>query len=115
MDSEDFPPEDVLNRNFGVAYAGIFISHMGFGFAMVGGGAAGAGGLYILGYSVLVFGLLARISQPQDQIARIVIAVGAVCLIPSWIDSFHFLSFSGLPILLIVQFLLWFVIITLGV
>jgi hypothetical protein len=111
------PPVVLQWIPFGVAYAGIFISHMGFGFAMVGAGsgAAGAGGLYILGYSVLVFGLLARISQPQDQIARIVIAVGAVCLIPSWIDSFHFLSFSGLPILVIVQFLLWFVIITLGV
>jgi len=110
------PPVVLQWIPFGVAYAGIFISHMGFGFAaMAGGGAGGAGGLYILGYSVLVFGLLARISQPQDQIARIVIAVGGACLIPSWIDSFHFLSFSGLPILLIVQFLLWFVIITLGV
>jgi hypothetical protein len=62
-----------------------------------------------------VFGLLARIAQPQDQIARIVIAVGGACLIPSWIDSFHFLSFSGLPILFIVHFLLWFLILTLGV
>jgi len=110
------PPVVLQWIPFGVAYAGIFISHMGFGFMMLGGGGmGGAGSLYILGYSVLVFGLLARISQPQDQIARIVIAVGAACLIPSWIDSFHFLHISEFPILLIVHFLLWFLVITLGV
>ncbi|MEO7732289.1 MAG: hypothetical protein ABIY55_15060, partial [Kofleriaceae bacterium] len=106
------PPVVLQWIPFGVAYAGIFITHMGLG-ALGGGG--GGGSLYILGYSVLVFGLLARIAQPQDQIARIVIAVGAVCLIPTWIDSFHFLSFGGAPILAIVMLLLWFLVITLGV
>jgi hypothetical protein len=110
------PPVVLQWIPFGVAYAGIFISHMGFGFAaMAGGGMGGAGSLYILGYSMLVFGLLARISQPQDQIARIVIAIGAACLIPSLLDGFHLFSFGGLPILLIVHNLLWFVILALGV
>ncbi len=105
------PPVVLQWIPFGVAYAGIFITNMGLGAFGGGGGSS----LYILGYSGLVFGLLARIAQPQDQIARIVIAVGAVLLIPTWIDSFSFLKFSGVPILLIVMMLLWFLVITLGV
>ena len=53
-------------------------------------------GLYIIGYSTLVFGLLARIAQPQDQTARIIIAVGAGCLIPTFFDAFGFaFKFGG--------------------
>ena len=112
---------------FAVAYAGIFISHMGWGFfaALAGGGGgggggfgmmAGAGGLYIIGYSLLVFGLLARIAQPEDQIARIIIAVGAGCLIPNFFDMFHvFGLLSMLPILFTVMLLLTFVVLALGV
>jgi len=114
------PPVVLQWIPFGVAYAGIFISHMGFGFMAVmfggrGGGMGGAGGLYILGYSTLVFGLLARIAQPQDQTARIIIAVGAGCLIPSFIDGFHLFSFGGIPALLIIHNLLWFLVLALGV
>ena len=106
------PPVVLQWIPFGVAYAGIFISHMGFG----GAAAGGVGGLYILGYSVLVFGLLARISQPQDQIARIVIAVGAACLIPTLLDMFHIFSvLSGMPILMLVMLLLWLLVVALGV
>ena len=100
------PPVVLQWIPFGVAYAGIFISHMG---GII------PGSLYILGYSMLVFGLLARIAQPQDQIARIVIAIGGACLIPSFIDGFHLFSFGGFPILLIVHNLLWFLVIALGV
>jgi hypothetical protein len=101
------PPVVLQWIPFGVAYAGIFISQMG---------GLGVNSLYILGYSALVFGLLARIAQPQDQIARIVIAVGAACLIPTWIDSFNvFKTLSHLPILVIIMGLLWFLVITLGV
>ena len=111
------PPVVLQWIPFGVAYAGIFITHMGFGFMLMGGGGGmGIGGLYILGYSVLVFGLLARIAQPQDQIARIVIAVGAACLIPSFIDMFRIFSvLSGMPILLLVMTLLWLLVVALGV
>jgi hypothetical protein len=102
------PPMVLQWIPFGVAYAGVFISGMG--------GIAGLSSLYILGYSALVFGLLARIAQPQDQIARIVIAVGGACLIPGWIDMFRMFSVLGsMPILLIVASLLWFLVVTLGV
>jgi hypothetical protein len=117
---QQVPPAVLQWIPFGVAYAGLFITHMGFGFmGLAGGGGAGmggAGGLYILGYSTLVFGLLARIAQPQDQTARIIIAVGAGCLIPNLIEAFDFFSLIGhVPILLKITFLLWFVVILLGV
>jgi hypothetical protein len=102
------PPVVLQWIPFGVSYAGIFISHMG--------GMAGVGSLYILGYSLLVFGLLARIAQPQDQIARIIIAVGGACLIPTWIDGFRiFGNLGSMPILLLLTVLLAFIVITLGV
>ena len=102
------PPVVLQWIPFGVAYAGIFITHMG--------GMGLGSSLFILGYSALVFGLLARIAQPQDQIARIIIAVGAACLIPSWIDSFRvFGQLSAMPILGVVTMLLMFLVVTLGV
>jgi hypothetical protein len=101
------PPVVLQWIPFGVAYAGIFISHMG---------GLGGSSLYILGYSALVFGLLARIAQPQDQIARIIIAVGGACLIPGWIDHFRLFSLLGsMQILIVVTFLLSFLVVTLGV
>lgn len=52
--------------------------------------------LYSLGYSVLCFGLLARLAQPQDQIARIVIAVGAGLTLFMFINGFGvFFSFKA--------------------
>jgi hypothetical protein len=115
------PPIVLQWLPFGVAYTGIFISQMGFGMMGVmmgagGGGMGGAGGLYILGYSTLVFGLLARIMAPQDQTARIIIAVGAGCLIPNFIDSLRMaFNFSGMPFLFIIHNLLWFVVMAIGV
>jgi hypothetical protein len=116
------PPVVLQWIPFGVSYAGIFISHMGFGFifylAALAGVAVpgGVDGLYILGYSLLVFGLLARIAQPQDQIARIVIAVGGACLIPSWLSSFHLFSgLGGMQIIALLTALLSFLVVTLGV
>ncbi len=108
------PPMVLQWIPFGVAYAGVFISQMGFG--GFGGGLGGIGGLYILGYSTLVFGLLARIAQPQDQTARIIIAVGAGCLIPSFLDYLSVaFKFGGFPILLVIHNLLWFVVLVIGV
>jgi hypothetical protein len=95
---------------FGISFAGIF---MVAGMEM-GPGAAGGSGLYMLGYAVLVFGLLARIAQPQDQIARIIIAVGAGMLVPGFIDILRFaFTFSGGAIY-IVQRLLTFVVTLVG-
>jgi hypothetical protein len=116
------PPVVLQWIPFVVSYLGIFFTHMGFGFAFFLARAAGApiaGGvdsLYILGYSALVFGLLARIAQPQDQIARVVIAVGGACLIPTWLNTFHVFSALGsMSILGLVMALLWFLVVTLGV
>ncbi len=126
------PPVVLQWIPFGISYAGLFITHMGFGFFVFtigmmagrgGGGGLGmlygiaisGGGLHILGYSLLVFGLLARIAKPQDQTARIIIAIGAGCLIPSLIDGFHLFNFSGVPVLFIIHNLLFFLILVLGV
>lgn len=52
--------------------------------------------MYSLGYSVLCFGLLARLAQPNDQIARIVIAVGAGLTLIMFFNSFGvFFSFKA--------------------
>ncbi|MDQ3370394.1 MAG: hypothetical protein M3680_33660, partial [Myxococcota bacterium] len=97
------PPAVLQWIPFAVAFAGIFMS---------AGMTRGGDSLYMLGYAVLVFGLLARIAQPQDQIARIVIAVGAGMMIPGFFDflSFTFkFSFHG-GALLTVMYLLKFVV-----
>jgi hypothetical protein len=63
-----------------------------------------------------VFGLLARIAQPQDQTARIIIAVGGGCLVPFFIDMLSIVfKFGGFPALFIIHNLLWFAVILLGV
>jgi hypothetical protein len=70
----------------------------------------------MLGYATVVFGLLARIAQPNDQIARIVIAVGAAMLLPDFFDLIDFtLHFSGFPALMIIHNLLWFIITLLAI
>ncbi len=101
---------------FAVSLFGIF---QGFG----GGGGGGAGALagvhdtlYTLGYAVLVFGLLARIAQPADQIARIIIAVGGGMMVPGLLHMFDYaFHFSGVPALLVVYVLLDFIVTLLGV
>ncbi len=107
------PPAVLQWIPFGVSFAGIF---------MVGGGGGGAGGfaamndtLHTLGYATLVFGLLARIAQPTDQIARIIIAVGAGMLLPGFFHQLDYLRFSGVPALLIISVLLNFIVTLLGI
>jgi hypothetical protein len=80
-------------------------------------GLGASGTFYILGYAVLIFGLLARISQPQDQIARIIIAVGAVMLLFPFIDIVASIAFQfkGTPALMVVHNLIWFLVVLLGV
>jgi len=103
------PPAVLQWIPFGVSFAGILM--------MTGGGGRGGGDtLATLGYAVLVFGLLSRISQPTDQIARIIIAVGAGMMVPG---LFHMLDyvfhFSGFGFLHIIANLLGFVVTLLGV
>jgi hypothetical protein len=107
------PPVVLQWIPFGVSFAGIFMMGSGGG----GGGLAGVHDtLHQLGYATLVFGLLARISQPNDQVARIIIAVGAGMLVPGWIHMLDYaFKFSGVPALLIIYVLLDFIITLLGV
>jgi hypothetical protein len=98
---------------FSVAFIGIFVSKMGlspFGFGAAGGGMT----VYVLGYAVLLFGLLSRISRPDDQIARIIIVVGAGMLLPQFFDMFDAFKFRGGFIMIITQ-LLWFFVTLIGV
>ncbi|MEZ4359206.1 MAG: hypothetical protein R3B48_03425 [Kofleriaceae bacterium] len=101
---QNVPPVVLQWLPFGVSFAGIMIVKVG------------GGGLYSLAYATLVFGLLARIAQPQDQIARIVIAVGAGLLIPPFFDVLGVaFKFSGVPALLVIDRLLGFVVMLLAI
>jgi hypothetical protein len=112
------PPVVLQWLPFGVSFAGVFITKMGFASMGPegGGGFGGGGSLYILGYSLLVFGLLARIANPTDQIARIIVAVGAGALVPDYFDALKFFfHFDHMPGMFIIHNLLWFVVWTLGI
>jgi hypothetical protein len=100
---QNVPPVVMQWIPFGVSFASLFMLGEHYD------------SLYTLGYATVVFGLLARIAQPQDQTARIIIAVGSGMLFIRWIDMFQLFHFSGLPALLVIHNLLWFVVTTLGV
>jgi hypothetical protein len=120
------PPAVLQWIPFSVSFIGVFIAKVGIAalsirmmFAVLAGADFGLPGtltLYILGYAVLVFGLLARIANPTDQLARIVIAVGGGMLVPAFFDMlgglFHF---GGNPILMVIHNLLWFVVMLVGI
>jgi hypothetical protein len=110
---KNIPPIVLQWLPFGVSILGIIITRAG-GFTTFFAAAATYGAkhdrdsalamkdmwdmlwLYSLGYSVLCFGLLARLAQPNDQIARIVIAVGAGCTLLLFFGSFGlFFSFKA--------------------
>jgi len=110
---QKFPPAVLEWLPFGVSYAGILIVGIGIG---------GAGGiplpgltsLYSLGMATLIFGLLARLQNPQDQIARIVMAIGAGLLVIPWVDHFDVLFKFDAPVLGI-YFLLSFLVLTIAI
>lgn len=88
------PPVVLQWLPFGVSYAGVLIN--GLGISLPGIGMPGFNALYPIGMSTLIFGLLARLANPQDQIARIIIAVGAGCLLIPFIDNFEMFEGPGL-------------------
>ena len=52
--------------------------------------------MYSLGWAVLCFGLLARLTRPQDKVARWIILAGVVMLLPVFFNSFGvFFSFKA--------------------
>jgi hypothetical protein len=115
------PPMVLHWLPFGIAYAGLIITKMGFGFMGAAGGEGGAmlaylgvSGLYTIGYATLVFGLLARLAQPSDAIARFIIMAGSGMLFPGWLDSLSYaFKFSG-GLFGIISFL-GFLVVTIGV
>ncbi len=108
---QQVPPAVLHWIPFAVSFIGLFVLS-----SLPGpGGHAGGAALGMLGYAVLVFGLLARIAQPQDQIARIIIAVGAGMLVPGWVDMFSVVFHFNGPVLGILSNLLGFIVTTLGV
>jgi hypothetical protein len=107
---QQVPPMVLHWIPFAVSFIGLFVLSSMPGPSHTGGAALG-----MLGYAVLVFGLLARISQPQDQIARIIIAVGAGMLVPGWIDMFSVVFHFNGGVISILNNLLSFIVTTLGV
>jgi hypothetical protein len=94
---KNIPPAVMKWLPFGVAFASILVLNRFFG------GPFGAGGidsttlwLANVGYPFLVFALLATMANPHDQIARILIAVGAGMVLVAWVGFFfdHSLSFE---------------------
>ncbi len=93
---------------FGVSFGSLLI----IGDAL---GGSGIGGTYALAYALLCFGLLSRIAQPQDQIARIIIGVGAGFMIISFLNIVGFaFNFTGESIIEVIWHLLWFAVVLLG-
>jgi len=103
---QNIPPVVLQWIPFGVSFVGI--SMLG----VAGGGSMAFG---IIGYATLVFGLLSRIAQPSDQVARIIIAVGAVMMIWPWAASLGAVfGFHGNVVHIIAE-LLNFLVTTLGI
>ena len=131
------PPAVLQWIPFAVSFIGVFVAKVGVAIiqffvaqavAMMAAAGApasaiaeatsypGTVNIYILGYAILVFGLLARIANPTDQLARIVIAIGAGMTVPMFFDSFDMVfKFGGTPALVIIHNLLWFVVMLIGV
>ncbi len=84
------PPVVLQWLPFGISFAGIQLTGIGVGaLSLFGyGGAGGAYYLYSIGMATLIFGLLARLANPTDQTARIIIVVGAGCLVVPLLQQF---------------------------
>ncbi len=93
---EKIPPIVLQWVPFGVSLAAVGI----IGFVAIPGGGGGSG-IVQWGYPVLVFGLLASLSRPDDAVARSIILAGAGLLLVGWIDAldmaFKFKAGPGAP------------------
>jgi hypothetical protein len=108
---EKVPPVVLQWLPFGVSYAGVVLT--GLGFVIPGMGAYNT--LYAIGMATLIFGLLARLQNPEDQIARFVIVAGAACLLSPLIDAigpaFQFRD----GVIVIIHNLIYFLVLLIGV
>jgi hypothetical protein len=99
---QKIPPVVIQWIPFGVSLWGILSYHF------IGG--IGISGLYTFGYLFLLFGLLARIAQPTDGTARVIIGVGALMLVLPWLSMIGpAFRFSGGVITIIATFGTFFV------
>jgi hypothetical protein len=99
---ENVPPVVMKWIPFGVSLVSIGI--VGFGFVYVAKLQLAASGadvglptnmiLFLWGYPILCFGLLARLANPDDQIARIVIGVGVALILPFAIEYITDVAFK---------------------
>jgi hypothetical protein len=72
--------------------------------------------MFLWGYPILLFGLLSRLSNPQDMIARIIIGVGAFFCLFFFIDSLdHAFKFSGEGPFGVIYHILFFIVLLLSV
>ena len=101
------PPVVLQWLPFGISYSGVLINGLGITFL----GQTGFNAFYPIGMATLVFGLLARLQNPNDQTARIIIAIGAGCLLFPLLDAF---SFSG-PILFKLHNALFILVLLIGI
>jgi hypothetical protein len=94
---QSIPPVVMKWLPFGIAFASIIL----LGVATILTSSSATMRMYGIGYAVLVFGLLARLANPQDQWARYVIGAGVVLILPGAISfivdvAFEFKLFPGL-------------------
>ncbi|MBA3456151.1 MAG: hypothetical protein H0T42_23835 [Deltaproteobacteria bacterium] len=114
---EKVPPAVLQWLPFGIAFVGIQLTGIGVGaLAIFGfGGVGGTYYLYTIGMAILIFGLLARLANPTDQTARIIIVVGAGCLVIPMLEQLSpAFSFSG-GIFGILHNLLFLIVLMIGV
>jgi hypothetical protein len=114
---EKVPPAVLQWLPFGISFAGIQLTGIGVGaLAIFGFGAIGGSYyLYTIGMATLIFGLLARLANPTDQTARIIIVVGAGCLVVPFLQQLSpAFSFSG-GIFGILHNLLFLIVLAVGV
>ena len=94
------PPVVLQWLPFGVSYTGLFMIYDGMP-------------MYALGMGTISFGLLARLQNPSDQIARIIIAIGAGCLLIPFIDLFDLIEIPGAVNK--IHIILWLVVMVIGI
>ncbi|HUJ61032.1 MAG TPA: hypothetical protein VLX92_21160 [Kofleriaceae bacterium] len=112
------PPAVLQWLPFGVSFVGIQLTGIGLGALVIFGFPGGLGGsyyLYTIGMATLIFGLLARLANPTDQTARVIIVVGAGALVIPFFEQLGpAFSFHG-GLLDIIHNLLFLIVLAVGV
>jgi hypothetical protein len=89
---QKFPPVVLQWLPFAVSFLGIQITGLGLSAFGVPGGIdifPTMDYFYTLGFATLIFAMLARIANPTDQIARVIMGIGAAFLAIAFIQNLH--------------------------